>query len=77
MAVALVADTLGTFRHSFLRCFMDMERRNEEHRHVDCQQHTRGNLSLCHHVHWCKNTAFLSNKKALLTQKSKVMNDFT
>lgn len=39
MAVALVVHTLNAHRLAGIRSLVDVQRRNEQHRHIDGQQH--------------------------------------
>ena len=41
---------------------MNVERRQEKHRQIDCQQHPRSNMSFCYRIHKCKSTVFILNK---------------
>ena len=61
MAVAVMLHALGTRRLARFVPPMNMERRDEQHRHVHRQQQPRSNMSLRQRIHNHKVTSFLSN----------------
>jgi hypothetical protein len=54
VTLALVVYALGACLLRFLRWLMDMQRRKDEHRQVDCQQQPRSYMSLRHRIHATK-----------------------
>ena len=56
MAVAMVSDTLCTLCVGRVVALVNVKRRKDQHWHIDCQQHPRGNMSFHLQIHGCKVT---------------------